>query len=320
MTTSSTTRGTRFVPYLREKQIEVAVCGGLGNQLFQYAAGRAASVTLNAKLALDISFFEGTQRGDTFGSFRRSCRLNDLHTVFDKLTSGRSTNEIPPYGLFKRVSRRIGIRQKQLPAEVTDTEWKSWDAVATYRSVRLHGYWMSPKFFAGIERALRTEITPKSEAIQVQVSGLLSKHRQPGKPLVGVHVRRGDVAFAHETLKNGIGVGYRLLSLDYYRKAMAYFSDVQFLVFSDDPDWVTRQFQGENVSVAGSNPELVDFFSLVGCDHQIIANSTFSWWAAWLNGHPNKQVVAPENWYVDGYPLTVDSRELLPNEWIRVAV
>ncbi|GAB5442279.1 MAG: hypothetical protein Fues2KO_26280 [Fuerstiella sp.] len=100
---------------------------------------------------------------------------------------------------------------------------------------------------------------------------------------------------------------------------MALFPEAKFLFFSDDPDWVVSEWMGENCASAGRNDELVDLFALSECDHQIIANSTFSWWAAWLNRNEAKTVVTPARWFQDGFALAVDEEELLPSDWIRLS-
>jgi len=132
--------------------------------------------------------------------------------------------------------------------------------------------------------------------------------KQEGEPLdyVAIHVRRGDY------VNNPFYVD--LTQTTYYQDAMDRFSGVKFLVFSDDINWCKAQamFSRDNVEFSNKT-ELEDFNLMTRCKHQIIANSSFSWWAAYLNPNPNKKVIAPKAWYADGV-----ERTKCPKEWIRI--
>ena len=131
---------------------------------------------------------------------------------------------------------------------------------------------------------------------------------------VGVHVRRGANPINPNEPKYSENPFYVNLSeTDYYERAMAMFPDEKFLIFSDDPDWCASKFQGDNVQVMQKGNEIEDFNLLASCKHQIIANSSFSWWAAFLNPNETKKVIAPKSWYADGVQRTV-----LPKEWIQI--
>lgn len=125
---------------------------------------------------------------------------------------------------------------------------------------------------------------------------------------VGVHVRRGDY------VNNPFYVD--LAATDYYERAMAMFPGEKFLIFSDDPAFCKERFKGENIQVMDGGTELEDFNMLASCSiGNIIANSSYSWWAAYLNPSHSKVVIAPsvENWHVDKVERTV-----CPREWIRI--
>jgi hypothetical protein len=124
-------------------------------------------------------------------------------------------------------------------------------------------------------------------------------------PYIGVHVRRGDY------VNNPFYVD--LCSTDYYDRAMALFPNKQFLIFSDDTAYCREQFKGDRITVVEGGTELSDFNKLASCEHQIIANSSYSWWAAYLNPNPNKKVIAPLAWHPDGI-----ERTKIPQEWTKV--
>lgn len=300
-----------------KRRVSIEICGGLGNQLFQYAAGRAASVSLNASLELSTAFYDGAQRGEVFDRHRRKCKLDEFQISPEcQFVDCQSTEVVVAPGFFRSAWNRCTGKQMKPTRDFCDTDFQTWDAIAGNDSLRLSGYWMSPKYFDGIEETLKREFRPRCAETARDATHLADSHRCSGKPLVGVHIRRGDVAYAHETLKSPESVGYRLLSMDYYREAMSHFPGSQFLIFSDDPSWVAGEFSSSEAFIAGRNSELVDFFALSYCNHQIIANSTFSWWAAWLNRNGTKTVIAPKDWYIDDFSLAVETSELLPQDWV----
>jgi len=125
-----------------------------------------------------------------------------------------------------------------------------------------------------------------------------------------VHVRRGDYLTIHD------GLFHTPCNKKYYQRAMEMFDDADFLFFSDDMDWVKENFVGENIKYSNSNSAIVDFAMVTLCDHHILANSSFSWWSAWLNHSPDKKVIATSNWFGPMGPQ--DTYDLIPDEWIVV--
>lgn len=126
-------------------------------------------------------------------------------------------------------------------------------------------------------------------------------------PYVSIHMRRGDY------VDNPFYVD--LTKTDYYEKAIAMFPDKTFLVFSDDPDYCKNVFIGKQFKIMEMTNEIDDLNLMASCENNIIANSSFSWWAGYLNKNPDKKVVAPsvKNWYTDGI-----ERTFCPPEWIRI--
>lgn len=159
-------------------------------------------------------------------------------------------------------------------------------------------YLQDPKYFTGYEDEIKQLF---GEGI-----GYLEQ--------VGVHVRRGkNPVNPDETAYSENPFYVNLSETDYYEKAMALFPKKNFVIFSDDPDWCKERFKGENIQVMDRGDDVEDFNILSSCESQIIANSSYSWWAAFLNPNPAKKVVAPKAWYSDGIERTV-----CPKEWILI--
>lgn len=130
-------------------------------------------------------------------------------------------------------------------------------------------------------------------------------------PYVSIHVRRGDYLNKPQS-----DFHYNLSESDYYDKAIALFPGKQFIVCSDDIEWCKNKWKDDDrFTFSDNKDEIVDFNLLASCESHIIANSSFSWWSAWLCPNPNKKVVAPsvEHWYKDGVERTV-----CPSNWIRL--
>src|SRR3990167_9545603 len=146
-------------------------------------------------------------------------------------------------------------------------------------------YLQSPEYFEGYEEEIKQLF---GEGI-----GYLTQ--------VGVHIRRAGNPINPNEPKYSENPFYTdLTSTDYYDRAMALFPEDNFLVFSDDPEWAKEKFKDNpRVQVMDKGDEVSDFNLLASCKHQIIANSSFSWWAAFLNPNPSKKVIAPKQWYAD---------------------
>lgn len=134
-------------------------------------------------------------------------------------------------------------------------------------------------------------------------------------PFVGIHVRRAPNPTNPEEPDYSANNFYVNLAddTDYYERAMELFPDKRFLIFSDDVAYCKNRFKGDRIKVVEGGTELEDFNQLASCESQIIANSSFSYWAAYLNQHPNPKIVAPKMWFSDGV-----ERTMCPPEWIRI--
>jgi len=294
------------------------VLGGMGNQMFQYAVGRAISLDYGVPLLLDIS---------GFASYRLHLGF-ELHRVFNcpaeiaNEANLRSLLGWQSSSLMRRVVSRSSMTAFRKKNFVIEPHYHFWDGIKNIpRDSYLVGYWLSVKYFkdraSEVRRdfAFKTPLSEKNAEIAAQISQVNA---------VGLHVRRGDYAKDPKTAAT-----QGLCSLDYYRAAIYYVSErvekPHFYVFSDDIDWVKTnlkldfpcRFIGHNQGVESYN----DMRLMSLCKHNIIANSTFSWWGAWLNDYTNKIVVTPQAWLantdiVSDYKKFMD--DLVPSDWVRL--
>jgi hypothetical protein len=179
----------------------------------------------------------------------------------------------------------------------------------------LQGYWQSPKYFASIDPMIRKELSLKEP---LAGENLAAADSIASSLAVSVHVRRGDYASSEATSRyhGTCSVEYYLAAEEQMRRMLG---EPTLFVFSDDPDWVARnlRFQSPIVILRHNGPErdYEDLRLMSLCQHHIIANSTFSWWGAWLCQNPDKIIIAPRNWFREA---TQSTRDLIPYNWIRM--
>lgn len=170
-------------------------------------------------------------------------------------------------------------------------------------SILLDGYFQSEKYFKHCEQFIKDLFTPtkKEEALQ------LFKHYE-GMNICSLHVRRGDYLSRQQH--------HPVQPLEYYYQAMSNMpADTKYLIFSDDIEWCKSTFQGDNFFFVEGNKDSDDLLLMSCCTHNIIVNSTFSWWAAWLNDNKNKIVVAPKNWFGPAYS-DWNTEDIYCSDWI----
>lgn len=291
-----------------------SLIGGLGNQMFQYAAGRALADRHNAKLLLDISGFENYQL--------RRYELEDLNiraeiATQDELAAFKPSHHIRN-GRPGRILRRLV------------TIFNPFKTVRTYQEpsfayapklneltppVHLTGYWQSERYFLKQAEIIRHDFSLKSP-LNAECQKIIHQIHQT--PSVSLHVRRGDYVSDTTTAQF-----HGTCSLDYYREAVKYIAErvshPHFFIFSDDLDWVSKNlhlnYHTTLVDVNGPDRGVADMAMMKECQHHIIANSSFSWWGAWLNPSSEKIVIAPQHWFNQA---THDTSDLIPTTWIQL--
>jgi hypothetical protein len=311
----------------------VKLAGGLGNQMFQYAAGRRLAMARGVELRLDTADYRtgADDRGPAFAAYRRPLRLYELGVTATTATAAEIAALADQYASSStrdrlvRQLRRVRPGFLWPPSHVRERQFRFQPEVMDLPgTVYLQGFWQSWRYLDDVAAAIRAEFQPRDQAIVPYARRYVDQIRSEtgGRPVVSLHVRRGDLAHATETLRDPSLVYGPPVGLDYLRAAAGRFdADASFLVFSDTPtdlDWCRQQlptagFDAGRLRYAEGHTDVQDMAVMSACDGHVIANSTFSWWAAWLNDRPGKRVVAPRRWGSTSAALPTD--DLIPRVW-----
>jgi hypothetical protein len=285
--------------------VTVKLKGGLGNQMFQYAAGRALAEKHHVPLLLDVSFLEADAGGLYTKRHYELDQLNIVAKVAGKEHLKKFKSPTIFQRLFKNSSAAVYHEQKS-------SYNKAFENLGP--DVYLDGFWQTEKYFSSVRALLLKEFTPAfplTGAIKVLADEI--KNRKS----VAIHVRRGD----YVNLKSAAEY-HGTCSMDYYDRAINYIKDkveeAHYYIFSDDMAWCRENFRNlPNVHFTESQAgySSVDLYLMSCCSHNIIANSSYSWWSAWLNTSEDKIVIAPEKWFAAGVAVNED---LLPSSYIKL--
>jgi hypothetical protein len=291
--------------------VVVDLSGGLGNQLFQYATGRAISLRTDSDLRLNTVQLGKDMSPDVE---KRGLQLKPFNLPVEFV------NVAPKSRYVDFLYDKLDNINAKLAAHLLDI-YKSKNPVIfdpkvleLPSDIRLLGHWQSEKYFLEYKDRLRQEITISKKPNKENQQWLMKINETNS---ASIHIRRGDY----------VNLG-RELPTDYYHKAIARLlnsiGDLDLFFFSDDLDWVHRQqdqiipddHQSRVHYVDCNNKETgyEDLRLMRTCDHHIIANSTFSWWAAWLNRSNNKYVIAPVFWIRQ----SIDQLDVVPERWISI--
>ncbi len=290
--------------------IIIALNGGLGNQLFQYALGRRLAWERGLPLLFDLSSLSlKSQRS------YRQYKL-DHFQVQGRPASDQDLQEFHRGSQPRPVRRLASMVQRLLPyyrrAVIQERNLRFDPNILRAPSrVLLRGYWQSERYFQPVRPLLLEELHVR-DAMDPINRRWLDEIRAGNS--VSVHIRRGDYV-ENQAIREMHGV----LPLSYYQQAMRAMESIvqspHYFVFSDDAAWVHEQWTaGNNLTIVDHNNfehDYFDFALMAACHHHVIANSSFSWWAAWLSDRPEKQVFAPRRWFQSD----LDSRDVIPAGW-----
>ena len=279
--------------------IIIKIKGGLGNQLFQYAVGRALALHHRSPLKLDLTIFK-TYKLHRYLLDQFAIQA-DIATK-DEIIKLKGRNNV----LFSALRKAGLVKRKSYLKEKRSSYFDA--SVFKNDDVYLDGYWQNELYFSDIrEELLRdlTSISSMSDLGVVYMEGIKKSNS------VSLHVRRGN----YLNLKN-----FNVLDIDYYMKAVEYIrKNVEkptFYIFSDDLEWCKNSlgFLDNCVFVDSTKTEIDDLKLMSFCQHNIIANSSFSWWGAWLNQNCKKTVIAPKDWLLND----PGSSNVILSDWVKL--
>lgn len=290
-------------------QVVVALQGGLGNQLFEYAAGFALAQRLGLALCLDISSYDDPlMRHYALSPFA----LPESVVRLDVTPWQRGSW---PDRMYRALARRLGVPRCGL--RVFAEREPGFDARFgnLNKPVLLDGYFQSPDYFADVASTVRARIASPKHMCAASASVLRQVEQTES---ICIHVRRGDYV-SNKSFNQFHGV----CGLEYYQEALPLATEGMAMphafVFSDDPEWVKENMHlpcaMTVVDVNAEDAAHEDLWLMAACKRFIIANSSLSWWAAWLGTAADKIVVAPRQWFANGTP---EPYRLIPESWIRL--
>lgn len=304
---------------------------GLGNQMFQYAAGKCLSLEKNVPFKVDVASYEGYK-----------LRKYELDVFFAINTAKVSKEELKEFGVrnsvkrvWNKLSRKklrmlgLGYEERSIPRHILSIYnlFSPPEKRNVYEEPHFHfhksffkaskhtylnGYWMSWKYFEKYEEEIRNEFKIRQNIVE-HLDNVASKIKATNS--VSIHIRRGDFTSQKNSKLHGV------IGIEFYRKAIQLLckkiGKIELFIFSDEIGWAKENLK-VNVPAIFISDEITktaieDFYLMTVCKHNIIANSTFSWWAAWLNKNSNKIVIAPGKWYNKSI---FNYNDVYPPSWI----
>lgn len=258
--------------------------GGLGNQLFQWAAARSYAHDNNIDYKFDVSFFI-TQN-------LRYPKLNEFPNIKFKITN------------------QFDIQNKEIVVVNDDFNYKEIQKIRENEILLLNGYWQSEKYFIKNREKILDELFNKDT-----ITKLIMRNNYESNTLflesniTSIHIRRTDYLQSN---------GYHpVQNLDYYKNAIDEIGDYDYLfVFSDDIEWCKNNLNFKNMIFISGFSDIEDLYLMSMCKNNIIANSSFSWWAAWMNRNPNKKIISPIKWF--GEHVNLNQSDIIPESWIKL--
>ena len=285
--------------------------GGLGNQMFQLATLKSLSLLKKTKIGVDISSFEKESSAEyTSRSFELE-RIFDLNEV--SITTLKSYNYLLNNNLNSRIKKKLFNGSVFFENGLTyQPEVKS-----ITKNAYLEGYFQSEKYFADFRKEILNLFNFKSKQ---STKTMEAEKLICTTDAIAIHIRRGD--YASNKHVNSV---HGTLPLSYYLNALNHFDvkNAHLFFFSDDIQWVKDNFnfiapkQATFVNWNTGDDSWQDMYLMSKCHHFIIANSSFSWWGAWLSTHSTKKVICPKTWFID--PIrNQQTKDLIPKNWIRL--
>ena len=278
--------------------------GGLGNQLFQYAAGLSLAEKHQTQLKINVDF----KQADT----SRTLGLSHFNIFLESATPEEIKHYSPTSILFKKILSYLPLALQKFYKERQFSYQPDFEKLGP--NVYLKGYWQSERYFSTIATQVKDIFTLQPHFYS-NILPLIEEIKQTES--VSIHVRKGDY------LLHPYSDYYATLESAYYNNALAALQDnlpqLKLYVFTDDPKWVKENLAlpipYTLISGVQTRSMYEDFQAMLSCKYHIIANSSFSWWTAWLSARDGKKVVAPKEWFKNG---PSDTADLIPKSWLIV--
>ena len=285
--------------------------GGLGNQMFQYAMSRSLSLEREESLYLDVQDFKGY-------TLHNGYELNRVFDINTQLAGRVELKKVLGWRAYSIVRRKLynpKLSKRRGRSMFVDTQFSSWHRLKSVpNDCYLMGNWQTESYFIKFQEVIRDDFSFRlpPDGLNATLVNQISK-----VAAISLHVRRGDYVVNPSSL-----AFHGLCSLDYYRRAINYISDrvdnPVFYIFSDDILWAQENLQlkhpcnyiKHNKGIESYN----DMRLMSQCQHHIIANSSFSWWGAWLNPREDKIVIAPQAWVLGDF----DTSDIVPDAWVQL--
>ncbi len=291
--------------------IIVKLKGGLGNQLFQYAIGRNLAEIHKTTVKIDVSYFANYKlHAYSLSPFNiqeniastEECRVkpDDKSKLFEWFNNILCINTVKKTHILKYILEKNFYYDSEI--------------LKLHDGIYLDGYWQSEKYFIDIARIIHKEFSvknPQTGKNKEIADKILSCHS------VSIHIRRGSYVLPPYNSFHGT------CSIEYYHRCINHLvqkvKNPHFFIFSDDPEWVSENLHINHpvtyINHNGVAGDYEDLRLMTQCNHHIIANSTFSWWGAWLSKNNNKIILTPNPWFRNSQ---LDTRDLIPSGWIKV--
>ncbi|GAB3961639.1 alpha-1,2-fucosyltransferase [Spirosoma harenae] len=273
----------------------VLITGGLGNQMFTYAFYFVLAKRRKFEY-VEIDFFQTDKHHSGY----------ELDKIFPAIT----TRSIHYYKLINKIYSNNLIRKIYKRKIQPGVKYVSDIMLTPYPFVIYEGFWQSEMYFESFKNDIRCLYKFNYNLLNAKTKDALEKVKKINS--ISIHIRRGDYT-EHEEFNN-------ICTIDYYREAIELIkktvNEPLYYIFSDDKDWVKdniTEFEYTLVDWNKGSESWQDMFLMSKCKHNIIANSTFSWWAAWLNENETKVIISPKKWFNN-----LPENDIVPSEWIRI--
>jgi len=294
------------IDFKEKNSVIIKIAGGLGNQMFQYAFYQLC-IDLGYNASIDISYYDKNRCHNGF-------ELIKIFSIDAKYANPNLSEILGDFNnnVYNRFRRALIGNRKSLIKESNFSYEKLINLA--YDNVYFNGYWQNELFFKNISDSLRKDFKFQVNINELSISNKSFLEEISNGETVSLHIRRGD--YLNIPLHNGC------CTEEYYLKAiqkiLELHENVKFFIFSDDIEWCMKIFDNITpiyVSGNATKSSFLDMFLMSKCKHNIIANSTFSWWSAWLNENSNKTVICPRKWFNNE---TINNDYVTPESWFKI--